>query len=106
MSVVLALVIGYAGIGGVLYGYLIADETISKLSAGLAAVLWPLSCLKAIGIRLGRKTDHGTHCPQGHPYAGDNVFIEGTARRCRICRRASARKAEAARPMRRRGGVR
>lgn len=29
-----------------------------------------------------------THCPQGHPYAGDNLFYEAgsTSRRCRTCR--------------------
>lgn len=29
-----------------------------------------------------------THCPQGHPYAGDNLYIEGHSRRCRKCSRA------------------
>ena len=30
-----------------------------------------------------------THCPQGHPYAGVNLFIGKTGNRgCRICRRA------------------
>lgn len=29
-----------------------------------------------------------THCPQGHPYAGENLFIDNRGRRnCRICRR-------------------
>jgi hypothetical protein len=26
-----------------------------------------------------------THCPQGHPYAGDNLLIDQGRRRCRIC---------------------
>lgn len=30
-----------------------------------------------------------THCPKGHPFVGDNLYIEeqGGGRRCRICRR-------------------
>ena len=31
-----------------------------------------------------------THCPHGHPYAGDNLYFEGSARRCRICSRRKA----------------
>lgn len=42
-----------------------------------------------------------THCPQGHPYAGSNLYVGPTGRRgCRACRGAQAkahqlRKAEA-----------
>lgn len=33
-----------------------------------------------------------THCPQGHPYSGDNLYIRPTgARACRICRAADDR---------------
>lgn len=35
-----------------------------------------------------------THCPQGHPYSGDNLYItpkEGY-RQCRICRAGNSRK--------------
>lgn len=28
-----------------------------------------------------------THCPQGHPYAGENLAIDDGARRCRKCHR-------------------
>ena len=33
-----------------------------------------------------------THCPQGHPYTGDNVYIHPVkgARQCRACGRKSA----------------
>lgn len=32
-----------------------------------------------------------THCPEGHPYAGDNLYISPTgARGCRTCRNARA----------------
>jgi hypothetical protein len=27
-----------------------------------------------------------THCPEGHPYAGDNLIIDEGSRRCRKCR--------------------
>jgi hypothetical protein len=31
-----------------------------------------------------------THCPRGHPYAGDNVYIDpGGWRRCRECKRVA-----------------
>ena len=26
-----------------------------------------------------------THCPQGHPYSGDNLVVRGGSRRCRKC---------------------
>lgn len=26
-----------------------------------------------------------THCPQGHEYAGSNVFLDGGKRKCRTC---------------------
>lgn len=29
-----------------------------------------------------------THCPQGHPYAGENLMIKHSARYCRTCERA------------------
>ena len=33
-----------------------------------------------------------THCPQGHPYDGDNTYVwVNGGRRCRICRRACSR---------------
>lgn len=46
------------------------------------------------GIRESAKT----HCPQGHPYSGDNVHIDRAgARRCRECDRIRARRNRAAR---------
>lgn len=34
-----------------------------------------------------------THCPQGHPYDGENTFeIEGHGRQCRTCKRARDKK--------------
>jgi hypothetical protein len=33
-----------------------------------------------------------THCPQGHPYGGDNLYIDGRGhRRCNACRRMRRR---------------
>ena len=29
-----------------------------------------------------------THCPKGHPYSGENLYVRGTNRQCLICRRA------------------
>lgn len=36
-----------------------------------------------------------THCPQGHPYSGDNLLIRGGTRQCRICKNASNRRSHA-----------
>ena len=39
-----------------------------------------------------------THCPQGHPYASDNLFIDSTGGRlCKICRRVNGTRNQAAR---------
>lgn len=32
-----------------------------------------------------------THCPKGHPYAGDNLTMSGKTKRCRECNRTSKR---------------
>lgn len=43
-----------------------------------------------------------TICPQGHPYDGDNLYVDSTGRRhCRSCRRASDRRHYWANPTRR-----
>lgn len=43
--------------------------------------------------RVGRLNLAKTHCPQGHPYAGDNLFIHKRgARSCRTCMRDSTRR--------------
>lgn len=34
-----------------------------------------------------------THCPQGHPYANANVFIDAGKRKCRTCVRTRNREA-------------
>lgn len=42
-----------------------------------------------------------THCPRGHPYAGDNLFMrprrDGQERHCRTCAREATRKSRAKR---------
>lgn len=42
-----------------------------------------------------------THCPQGHPYEGDNLYVDRSGRRhCRTCRRESdQRRRDASRTM-------
>jgi len=35
-----------------------------------------------------------THCPQGHPYAGTNLFLDQGKRKCRTCVRAKNRAAD------------
>ena len=43
--------------------------------------------------RLGRWHLAKTHCPQGHPYGGDNLYIRTDGgRECRTCRRAHVRR--------------
>lgn len=39
-----------------------------------------------------------THCPKGHPYAGDNLYIKPNGgRSCRLCSRAARRRHKARR---------
>ncbi len=33
-----------------------------------------------------------THCPQNHPYSGDNLYVFGKRRHCRQCRRDTVRR--------------
>lgn len=33
-----------------------------------------------------------THCPQGHPYSGENLIKSGSRRSCRVCKIASGRR--------------
>ncbi len=70
-----------------------------------AKALEVLGVAKQIKLHSGKQT----HCPQGHPYSGDNLVLEPVirgsrryfARRCKICRttqsreRARARRARA-----------
>jgi HNH endonuclease len=40
-----------------------------------------------------QKSRNATHCPQGHPYSGDNLFINvNGSRRCRQCNREVAKR--------------
>lgn len=44
---------------------------------------------ESILTRLGDASRARTHCPQGHPYEGDNIFVtKRGSRQCRICMRA------------------
>lgn len=41
----------------------------------------------------GRANAAKTHCPKGHPYSGENLFLTSNGgRACRICQRAAVRK--------------
>jgi hypothetical protein len=45
------------------------------------------------GTGVGPVNAAKTHCPQGHPLAGDNLYVAPTGhRQCRTCRRAHDRK--------------
>lgn len=53
--------------------------------------------------RLNFANSKKTHCPQGHPYSGDNLVLDHKGRDCRACRkvrhrvskeRASARRSQ------------
>lgn len=45
---------------------------------------------KVSALRMTQKT----HCPQGHPYSGDNLAIDAEgARRCLICKRDACNRA-------------
>lgn len=47
-----------------------------------------------VAASIGPRNAERTHCPNGHPYAGDNLLIErpdGTGRRCRTCRNEQSR---------------
>lgn len=37
--------------------------------------------------RAGKPNAEKTHCPQGHPYAGENLYVYVRRRRCLSCKR-------------------
>jgi hypothetical protein len=52
--------------------------------AHLEAVTPQENCLR--GVSFAAENARKTHCPQGHPYEGDNLIAGNGFRRCRICR--------------------
>lgn len=48
---------------------------------------------RAQGRRLAEwnRVRRPTHCAKGHPFSGDNLVMDGTSRRCRMCRNARQR---------------
>jgi hypothetical protein len=44
-----------------------------------------------------------THCPQGHPYFGDNLLLDKKGRRCWICRRRTTKEGVARWKVKRKG---
>lgn len=70
------------------------DHLCRRRSCGNPAHLEPVThrenCLRGV-----RKT-RITHCPAGHPYSGDNLYIKPNGKRtCRTCRRNQKRDARA-----------
>lgn len=50
----------------------------------------------AENVRRGERTHRG-HCPQGHPYSGENLYVSPQGhRRCRACNAARSRALKAA----------
>lgn len=48
------------------------------------------------GVKSGAMQRAKTHCPEGHPYSGANLFLRSSGHReCRICMRARNRSAAA-----------
>lgn len=48
------------------------------------AHLEPVTCLE--NVRRGQGNGSQTHCPQGHPYEGDNLVVYAGHRQCIACR--------------------
>lgn len=56
----------------------------------LEAVTHQENLLRGIGI--AAKNARVTHCPQGHPYTGDNLYLApGGGRKCKTCQREHLR---------------
>ena len=97
---------GYAGIrwgGAAKYGHRVAYEVlVGEVPAGLeldhlcrtpACVnpdhLEPVShrenLARADHSNQGRDHAEKTHCPSGHPYSGDNLYVSRKGRQCKTC---------------------
>jgi len=60
----------------------------------LEPVTTSVNLLRAVGM--GQANATKTHCPEGHPYAGDNLHMSPSRpnnRMCRTCRREHSRRA-------------
>ena len=44
------------------------------------------------GVGAAAMNSRKTHCPKGHPYSGDNLIMDGSNRKCVICRKAKYKK--------------
>ena len=52
------------------------------------------------GIGYTAENARKTHCPSGHPYSGDNLYVDPDGKReCRTCRRKYSKKYSAKRKM-------
>jgi hypothetical protein len=55
------------------------------------------------GVGASARNARKTHCPQGHPLSGDNLYVSPAGwRQCRICRRQHAKAMDLRRDRRRR----
>lgn len=65
--------------------------------AHLEPVSSRLNVLRGIGH--SAENAQKTHCPRGHPYGGENLYVDPSGRRqCRTCRAASDKRRRAGRP--------
>jgi len=53
-------------------------------------------CIRKGRFKGGAHQHLKTHCPQGHPYSGDNLYLRNGRRHCRACLKARKNKAKAA----------
>lgn len=65
------------------------------------------SCTGCNTLRSGHANSKKTHCPQGHPYSGDNLDIDRDGhRRCRACKAEKQRTRDTPRQRERRRAAR
>jgi len=85
-------------------GHPLADDNLYVANNGARTCR---TCQRATGLRSDHKR-HGylgnppnlqkTHCPQGHPYEGENLYVASNGKRyCRTCMRAAGRRHDAKR---------
>lgn len=73
-------------------GHAYADRGWAKNGKGRTCA----ACREAQNARKRTGTGHGTetHCPYGHPYSGENLYVKPSGgRECRTCIRARAKRA-------------
>ena len=74
-------------------------SVVSSRAAGVMLTLYPLLSPKGqsqVKSALGEwkkiiPYQYRTHCPSGHPYVGDNLYVWNGGRSCRECKRNHSR---------------